>query len=102
MALPYDQWDDLDPDETDFRFINWAAELDDADVITQSTWALDPSNVDTNLEILVAPAPGMSGQNTFVWLSGGTIGVKYKVTNTITVDNGRVLQQTGKVKVKAR
>ena len=39
---------------------------------------------------------------TVVWLSGGTIGEKYVVTNRIVTAAGRTFDQSVKLKVKAR
>ena len=37
-----------------------------------------------------------------VWLSGGVSGTKYKVTVTVTTDDGRVLQHEFVIKVRDR
>lgn len=48
--------------------------------IATSTWsASDPAG----LIIASSPAPSVFGTKTVVWVSGGTAGVRYTLTNTI-------------------
>lgn len=61
--------------------IDWSVWLDDGDVITASTWAVPAgisAVVDTNGTTYAT-----------VWLTGGTIGTGYRVTNHITTSDGR-------------
>jgi hypothetical protein len=64
--------------------------------------------VPSPLNVAVTPA-GMTLVNTFVtnngtsikqWLAGGTDGVRYKITLTVTSNNGRVKQVEFLVRVK--
>lgn len=65
--------------------INWSAILDAGEEIETSVW-----NVEGDL-ILTAPAPYIQANNTAttVWLSEGTTGLNYSVTNTIMTTGGR-------------
>lgn len=96
MAL---RWPSKDPDDVlDYR-IDWLGDasepghlygLDDA--ISDSTWIV-PAGItkdsDTN-----------DDGSTTIWLSGGTAGETYEIVNRITTDDGRVFDQTVKIKVK--
>lgn len=43
-----------------------------------------------------------SGTYTTIWLSGGTNGQSYEVTNTITTEQGRTFKQSIRIRVKSR
>ena len=62
--------------------VEWKNWLGD-DTIASDAWA-----VDTGITI-DETAGGVSSLRT-VWLSGGTAGTTYKVTNTVTTTDGRV------------
>lgn len=48
--------------------------------IASSTWSVsDPAG----LTVATSPAPSIVGTKTLVWVSGGTAGVRYSLTNTI-------------------
>lgn len=93
MALA---WPFKDPDEVlDYR-IDWTARLD-TDSIVASTWVISGTDAaldeDSNL---------FSADLTTIWLSGGTVGVKYLLTNHITTAGGRQMDQTVALKVKVK
>lgn len=70
--------------------IDWAAWLDD-DTISESTWeAADGIDVDSDTATTTT---------TTVWLSGGTLGDTYDITNHIVTAAGREDDRTFKVKV---
>ena len=69
--------------------INWASRGLGADSIQASSWAVAPAD----LAINSVPATNTSTTAT-VWLSGGTSGVNYAITNTINTKGGRTFQQT--------
>lgn len=61
--------------------IDWSEWLDDGDTLTASTWDI-PAGISS-------PADTNSTTYATVWLTGGTIGVGYRVTNHITTADGR-------------
>ena len=69
-----------DPDAVLDYTINWAAWLD-TDTLAASTWTI-PSGLTNDLETF-----GDSAAT--VWLSGGTVGETYSITNHITTADGR-------------
>lgn len=69
-----------DPDAVLDYAIDWSQWLDD-DTITTSTWGAD--------EGIGIDSDDMDTTRTSVWLSGGTAGTTYTVTNHITTAAGR-------------
>lgn len=67
----------------DYR-IDWSAWLD-TDTIATSTWSADPG--------ITKQADFHDSHAATVWLSGGTAGQSYTVTNTITTADGRTEQR---------
>lgn len=69
-----------DPDAVLDYSIDWSDWLDD-DTIATSTWeAEDDITVDSD---------SSTSTTTTIWLSGGTVGAKYRVTNHIVTAAGR-------------
>lgn len=66
--------------------INWSQFLG-TDTITASGWQISPGG-------LVDSRDSFTPQIATVWLSSGTPGQTYSVTNTITTAAGRVVDQT--------
>lgn len=94
LAFPF-----KDPNEVLDYVLDWSDRLDD-DTIETSTWlfAVDPDSVLViDSDSILSPAT-----STQVWLSGGTIGQTYQLTNRITTAAGRTMDQTCKIKVKAK
>jgi hypothetical protein len=84
QKTPVAEWD---------QAINWGCpsrELGD-DFIATSTWAV--TGPDSAL-VLDDEEISTSKKVTSVWLSGGTLGAFYNVTNTIVTEGGRTLQGT--------
>jgi TRAP-type uncharacterized transport system substrate-binding protein len=69
--------------------IDWTCRGLGTDTIATSAWSVTPSGLSTS-----SPAPSFTNTTTTVWLSGGTAGVYYAVTNTITTAGGREMQET--------
>lgn len=90
MALA---WDSKDPDEVLDYVLNWSARLG-SDTITTSTWTVpDGITMDSDSETTTA---------TTIWLSGGTEGQSYDILNRIVTAGGRTMDQTVKLKIKAK
>jgi len=76
-----------DPDDIDFFELNWRKALK-GDTIDGSIWILPAGITSTLTEILD------NGSRTRVWLTGGTSGKKYILTNRVTTVIGRQLDQS--------
>lgn len=93
MALT---WDPKDPDEVLDYKLDWSARMVEDDTITTSIWLpVDGLTVDSD-DI------GEDGASTTIWLSGGTLDASYDLTNRVTTSGGRTMDQTVKLKIKAK
>lgn len=90
MAL---SWSTKDPNDVDSFGINWATRLD-GDLISSSDWIV-PTGVTED-------SASNTTTTTTIWLSGGTDGDDYELTNRITTTGGRTLDQTVKLRVRAK
>lgn len=75
-----------DPDDRLDYQLDWTSRLAAGEAISTSTW----SEVDG----LTTEDAGISGALTKVWISGGMLGSNYRVTNTVTTNQGREMDQT--------
>lgn len=110
-------WPAKDPDEVLDYDVDWTWRLYSADELAQaqaqedagetvtivpvdhistSTFALQPGAT------LVADSTSNSTTATKVWLSGGTEGQTYVITNEITTVGGRTMDQSIKLRVKTK
>ncbi|OWK36995.1 hypothetical protein FRUB_01236 [Fimbriiglobus ruber] len=69
--------------------IDWTTRGLGTDTIATSVWTVFPTDMSA-----ASPAPSFTGTTTTVWLSEGTAGTYYAVTNTITTAGGREMQET--------
>ncbi len=78
--------------------VNWGCPSRDLgdDMIVASVWTL--TGPDSSLQ-LTDGAISDDKKITTIWLSGGTLGSYYSVTNTITSSDDRVLQGTFTVQI---
>jgi len=86
-----------DPDEVLDYQIDWSARLvtmDSVDTITTSTWTV-PDGITKNSD-------GKSNTATTIWLSGGVKDTAYILTNRIVTAGGRSMDQSVKLKIKAK
>lgn len=92
IVLPF-----KDPNEVLDYTLDWSERLD-SDTIDTSAWsfAVDPDSA------LVIDSDSETATTTTVWLSGGTIGETYELTNRITTAGSRTMDQTCKIKIKAK
>lgn len=84
-----------DPTDVDAWSVDWATKLG-ADTISTSTWTVPTGITQTT------PSPSNTTTTTTIWLSGGTDGVHYTLTNRITTAAGRTLERSFVVQVKNR
>lgn len=87
-----------DPADRRDYSLDWAALglLPAGDSISASTWTADAG---ITVESAGQFAPTFTTTKTTVWLSGGTDGTSYNVTNRITTTAGRIVERTIKVLV---
>jgi len=90
-------WPPKDPEEVLDYDIDWSQRLDTGDTITGSTWEIADDDATLTID-----SNSFSNTATKVWLSEGTLGSVYKLTNTITTDDGRTMEQTVKLKIRAK
>ena len=72
--------------------ISWSQWLEQGDRITQSVWI---SETGLTLGIM-----SFTDNQTLAWLTGGTVGTNYTVTNTVTTQAGRVHCQSIVISVR--
>lgn len=73
-----------DPDAILDYSIDWSEWLNPGEGIASSAWEVSGSGLTIGSG---SYAPTVSGTSTIVWLLGGTVGTRYKVTNHITSDS---------------
>lgn len=82
-----------DPNDIKDYVLSWATYLG-ADTILTSTWIM-PAGITKDSD-------SYTTQATTIWLSGGTAGTNYLLTNRVTTAAGRTLDQTIKITVLER
>lgn len=82
---------DKTPSEIEDFQINWALRGLGTDTIASSSWT---TNAPTDLQIATSPAPSSTTTTATAFLTGGTAGNSYIVTNTVTTSGGRELQES--------
>ncbi len=93
-----EQLDPKDPDDELDYAINWTAQLKEGgvlvDTIAVSDWTV-PDGITKEDE-------AFTDTRSVIWLSGGTAGTSYRLTNQITTSNDppRKLSKTIRIKVK--
>lgn len=79
----------------DYR-MSWAKWLEEAETISTSTWIV-PEGI-----VQATPAPSNTTTDATIWLSGGTVGQEYRVTNRITTSLGRADDRSITIHVQER
>lgn len=87
-------WPFKDPDEVLDYQVDWVKRLD-GDTISTSTFFIESGTV-------VIDSDSNTTTETAVFLSGGTIDGENLVTNRIVTAGGRTMDQTMKLKIKAK
>lgn len=89
------QLDILEPKDphavVDYR-IDWSRWLRNGDIVLTSEWAV-PDGIEMDSE-------SNDTTSTTIWLSGGTAGTNYQLTNRITTAQGRTQDRTITIRVK--
>lgn len=81
-----------DPGEVKDYAIDWTAHLAAAETITASTWVVATGitkDSDTDTDTVAT-----------IWLSGGSEGVEYRVTNHVVTNQGREFERSFTVNVQ--
>ena len=86
-------WPSKDPDEVLDYSLDWAPRLID-DTISTSLFIIPDG--------IVADSSSNSPTETIVWLSGGTLGATYTITNRVVTAQGRTMDQTVRLRIRAR
>jgi len=81
------------PSSTRRVWLYWdAVDCDGAGVsLVNSTWAIHPDDDDTTLTLT---SPSFAGFAATVLVSGGTDGSSYRLINTVTTTDGRIIPAT--------
>jgi hypothetical protein len=81
-------WIAKDPDAVLDYTIDWTAWLADsgADTIASSSWTVPAGLTQNNAT--------RSAAKTTIWLSGGTLGATYRITNRIVTSGGRTAERS--------
>jgi hypothetical protein len=83
-----------DPGEKKDYAIDWAAHLATSETISTSTWVVQTGITQTT------PAPSNTTTTTTIWLSGGTEGTEYRITNHVVTNQGREFERSFTVNVQ--
>lgn len=87
-------WPPKDPQEVlDYR-IDWSARLEEGETISTSTWTVPAGITKDEDENAAATAT--------IWLSGGTLGETYELVNQIVTSDERTMDQTIRLRIKAK
>lgn len=86
-------WPDKDPDEVLDYEIDWSDRLG-TDTIATSTWTVPVGLTEGTSDI--------NGAKTFVFLSGGTDGARYRITNRVVTAGLRTMEQSVHLRITAR
>jgi hypothetical protein len=86
-----------DPEEVKDYIMDHSAALEDGETISTSSWTISGDD-----SVLVEDSNEIDDERAVIWLSGGTLNVRYLLTNTITTSEGRTLELSGYLKVKAK
>lgn len=87
------EWPFKDPDEVLDYEIDYSSRLN-GDAIISSTWII-PAGI-------VMDSAFASATVSTIWLSGGTIGETYTLVNRIITSGGRTMDQSVRLKIRAR
>ena len=83
-----------DPQATLDYHLDWSSWLETGDTITASTWFLPAG--------LTQVVAAFSTSVATVWISGGTVGESYTVTNRITTADGRIDERSMTIRMEDR
>lgn len=88
-------WSPKDPDEVLDYHVVWDDRLDADEQIASFEFFLDSG-------VVTIDSIGQADKTCTVWLSGGVIGDVNIITNRITTDQGRVYDQSARLRIRSR
>lgn len=88
-------WPTKDPDEVRTLGLRWGGHLDPGQAIAGCAWVAEPSG-------LTLANEGFNGTRSHVRVSGGTEGVTYTLTCTVTLTSGDVIPRSGTLTIVER
>ncbi len=95
------KWPFKDPDEVLDYEIDWYGTAVEPGRLYGST-----DTIDTSLWVtpsgITKDSDDQTGTTTTIWLSGGTLGETYEILNRVVTAGGRTMDQTVKLKIKAK
>lgn len=83
-----------DPDSVLDYGLDWSSWLADGEIISTSSWTAESG--------ITVDSDSKDSSSTTVWLSGGTDGESYLVTNTITTSGFRTVERSIRIMVAGR
>jgi len=84
-----------DPQEVlDYGF-DWSDWLETGDTVDTSDWTIKPSG-------LTEVSDSKTDTTTMIWVSGGTVGSKHKVTNRVLTADNRTVERSFYVKIQSK
>lgn len=87
-----------DPDSRiDYAF-DWSAAYLDGQILVASTWTVDP----VALGGVTIDASAFDAEKSSATLSGGIVGIAYRVTNRVTLSDGQVDERSLVLRVEQR
>jgi len=90
-----------DSDEVLDYVVDWTLRLESGDTISTSTWEFADTAGESPPDLTIDSETETAALAT-VWLSGGTEGLTYELTNRIVTAGGRTMDQTVKLKIRAK
>jgi len=82
-----------DPDSTLDYVINWSNWLD-SDAISTSSWTVSSG--------ITNESESNTSTTATIWLSGGTAGETYRVTNRIVTSGGRTVDRSNTITIREK
>lgn len=93
LRFPY-----KDPNEVlDFVF-DWSERLETGDAISTSVWSV----VTEGSGLITIDSETQDTTTATVWLSAGTVDTDYELLNRVVTSAGRTMDQTVRIRVRAR
>ncbi len=87
-------WPAKDPDEVLDYQVDWSERLETSETISTSNFTVATGTV-------VKDSQSVAGGLTTVWLSGGTLGELCTILNRITTSQGRIYDETVRLRIRA-
>lgn len=88
------KWPDKDPDDVLDYQVDWSGRLPTGDTISTSTWIVPAG--------LTKDSDSTSTKTTTIWLSGGTAGSTYSVTNRVVTTGGRTMDASVTLRLREK